>query len=80
MCFDCIWCKSLEEIIYGADVLLFYSIIRYGEGTIVVDVVRKLDIPIDARVSVFANVIYPVLNNSKLSFTRKWITGDKFVS
>jgi hypothetical protein len=42
----------------------------------VVDVVRKLDIPINARVSVFANVIYPVLNSTTMSFMCKWVTVD----
>ncbi len=43
----------------------------------VVDVARKLDIPIDARVSVFAYVIYPVLNNTLIVFYVKWLTVDK---
>jgi hypothetical protein len=42
----------------------------------VVDVVRKLDIPINARVSVFGHAIYPVLNSTTMSFTCKWITVD----
>ncbi len=46
------------------------------ERTIVVDVVRKLDIPINARVSVFGHVIYPVLNNTTMSFMCKGIPVD----
>ena len=42
----------------------------------VVDAVRKLDIPINARVSVFGHVIYPVLNSTTMSFMCKWITVD----
>ena len=41
-----------------------------------VEVVRKLDIPINARVSVFGHVLYPVLNNTPMSFICKWITVD----
>jgi hypothetical protein len=46
------------------------------ERTIVVDVVRKLDIPISARVSVFCHVIYPVLNSTTMSFICKWAAVD----
>jgi hypothetical protein len=42
----------------------------------VVDSVRKLDIPINARVSVFGHVIYPVLNNTTMSFMCKWTAVD----
>ena len=41
-----------------------------------VDDVRKLDIPINARVSVFAYVIYPVLNSTTMSFICKWAPVD----
>jgi hypothetical protein len=61
-------------LLIGAD-LNYDILIRYGKN-VVVDVVRKLDIPINARVSVFAYVIYPVLNNTTMSFTSKGLPVD----
>jgi hypothetical protein len=44
--------------------LMMYSYVRDVERTICGRDVRKLDIPINARVSVFGHVLYPVLNST----------------
>jgi hypothetical protein len=46
------------------------------ERTIVEGFVRKLDIPINARVSVFGHCSFPVLNNTTLSFICKYPPVD----
>ena len=46
------------------------------ERTIVEGYVRKLDIPINARVSVFGHCSFPVLNNTTMSFICKWVPVD----
>ncbi len=45
-------------------ILMFHD----GKNNSLVDVVRKLVIPINARVSVFDHVIYPVLNSTSSVF------------
>jgi hypothetical protein len=45
-------------------ILMFHDL----ERTVLVDVVRKLGVPINARVSVFDHVIYPVLNSISIVF------------
>jgi len=66
--------QTFMVLLYCAD--RNYDILIRDGKNVVVDIVRKLDIPINARVSVFAYVIYPVLNNTTMSFICKWITVD----
>jgi hypothetical protein len=40
------------------------------------DMCAKLDIPINARVSVFGHCSFPVLNNTTMSFICKWVPVD----
>jgi hypothetical protein len=42
------------------------------------DIVRKLDIPINARVSVFGHAVFPVFNNTTMSFMCKYLCVDNW--
>lgn len=50
--------------------------VRYVKEQLWKDLCAKLDIPINARVSVFGHCSFPVLNNTTMSFTCKCTTVD----